>query len=81
MIAETLRKFKDIETGVIREVGSRFEVSPERFAAINGTRYGDLVTEVVEVANEPEKPSEVAQEPSEVHPKPRRGRRKPVMEE
>lgn len=46
MVAECIVRFKDIDAGVLREAGDRFEVSPERFAAINGTRYGQLVKEV-----------------------------------
>lgn len=48
MFAECIVKFKDIEAGRLREAGERFEVSPERFKAINSTKYGVLVKEVVQ---------------------------------
>lgn len=48
MIAECKVRFRDAETKKMHEAGDRFEVSPERFAAINGTKYGVLVVEVPE---------------------------------
>ena len=81
MIVEALKRFKDIDAGVLRDAGDRFEVSPERFAAINGTRYGSLVTEVVESVNDTEKPSDETQRPSEGAPKARRQRKKTVKAE
>ena len=48
MIAECEVRFFDKETKKMHEAGDRFEVSPERFAAINGTKYGVLVSEVPE---------------------------------
>ena len=46
MTAECIVSFKDIETGRLREAGERFEVTPERFKALNSTKYGTLVKEV-----------------------------------
>lgn len=74
MLVRCLRTFLDLETGEMRNVGERFEVTAERLSAINSTRYGQLV-EVVE-----EKPSEAVSEPQKAIPaKPttrRRGRAK-----
>lgn len=52
MTAECIVSFKDIEAGVLRETGERFEVTPERFKAINSTKYGILVKEVEEPVDE-----------------------------
>lgn len=52
MTAECIVSFKDIEAGRLREAGERFEVTPERFKAINSTRYGILVKEVDEPTEE-----------------------------
>lgn len=46
MTAECIVTFKDLEAGKLREVGERFEVTPERFKAINSTKYGTLAKEV-----------------------------------
>lgn len=46
MIAEATKKFRDRESGTLRKEGDRFEVTPERFKALNSTRYGELVREV-----------------------------------
>ena len=46
MTAECIVSFRDIEAGKLREAGERFEVTPERFKAINSTKYGTLVKEV-----------------------------------
>jgi hypothetical protein len=46
MLVECIVGFRDLDAGILRDAGDRFEVSPERFAAINGTRYGQLVKEV-----------------------------------
>lgn len=34
--------FHDIEAGVDRKAGDRFEATPERLAAINSTEFGEL---------------------------------------
>jgi len=52
MTAECIVTFKDIDAGKIREAGERFEVTPERFHAINSTKYGTLVKEVDEPVDE-----------------------------
>ena len=46
MKAECITKFKDIDAGRIREVGERFELTPERFKAINSAGHGKLIREV-----------------------------------
>lgn len=78
MVVECTKGFLDIETGDVRKVGERFEVTAERLSAINGTRYGQLV-QVVE-----ETPSDEVSEPqtaTKEQPKPRRRGRKPKTEE
>ena len=56
MLAECVVAFRDLDAGVLREVGDRFEVSPGRLASINSTKYGELAREVPEegVAGTPE---------------------------
>ena len=78
MVVVCTRAFLDAETGKLHEVGERFEVTAERFSAINSTRYGQLVEEVKE------QPSEAVSEPEKAtdeKPKPRRRGRKPKTEE
>ena len=48
MLVECVRTFLDAETGELRTEGERFEVTSERFLAVNGTKYGQLVVEVGE---------------------------------
>lgn len=55
MTAECIVRFLDIEANVMREGGDRFEVTPERFEAINGTEYGELVREVKHRGRRPKK--------------------------
>jgi len=43
--AEALTRFLDLEARTYREAGERFEVTPERFKSLNGTKYGRLVRE------------------------------------
>lgn len=70
MIAACTRAFLDTETGELRAEGETFEVTPERLAAINSTKYGQLAVPVVE------KPSDTATGPQ--RPKRTRAtRRKP----
>ena len=57
MIAKCVRRFRDIEAGTFREVGATFDVTEERFEAINSAGYGQLVEEVKE------RPSEAVSEP------------------
>lgn len=58
MLVECIVGFRDLDAGILRDAGDRFEVSPERFAALNGTKYGKLVSEVVsEVLRDEEKPA------------------------
>lgn len=40
MKAVCIRTFMDVETGEIREDGTRFDTTPERLSAINSTKYG-----------------------------------------
>lgn len=46
MNVETVRDFYDTKERTFRKAGDRFEVTEERLAAINGTKYGQLVREV-----------------------------------
>lgn len=45
MYVECVKRFRDKETGNMREVEDVFEVTRERMKRINGTRYGVLVKE------------------------------------
>ena len=57
MRVECVRRFKDLEAGTFREVGATFEVSAERFDAINSAGYGRLVQKAEEM------PAEAVSEP------------------
>lgn len=57
MRVKCIRTFKDFDAGRVRDSGEEFEVSPDRFKAINGTKYGVLV-EALEVPETAEKPEE-----------------------
>lgn len=46
MMAQAVKEFRDRESGTLRKEGDRFEVTPERFKALNSSRYGELVREV-----------------------------------
>jgi hypothetical protein len=72
MLVECVRAFVDLDCGVMREAGDRFEVSPSRFTAINGTKYGELAVEVSEV---PPKASETPSEVSGARPRVKRPRK------
>lgn len=72
MLVECVRAFLDIDTGMFREEGDRFEASPARVDAINGTKYGRLVREVSEV---PPEASEGVSEVSEARPRAKRPRK------
>lgn len=52
MIAECVVRFKDLEARKMREVGELFEVSGERFKALNSTKYGEVVREHAEAPQE-----------------------------
>lgn len=72
MKAVCIRTFMDVETGELREEGTRFDTTPERLSAINSTKYGQLAQEVVE------SPSEETTEPqTDEKPKPKRRGRRP----
>lgn len=46
MTAEVLKDFMDLTEGRFRKSGERFDVTAERLAEINATKYGQLVREV-----------------------------------
>lgn len=72
MKAVCIRTFMDVETGELREEGTRFDTTPERLAAINSTKYGQLAQEVAE------SPSDEATAPQTGEkPKPKRRGRRP----
>lgn len=54
MRAKATKDFKDLEANAFRKAGETFEVTEERFKAINSTRYGTLAVE--EVKEAPKKP-------------------------
>lgn len=43
----------DLETKALRKAGETFEVTEERFKALNATRYGTLAVEVKEAPKKP----------------------------
>ena len=55
MKAKAVKPFFDLVEGVDRALNDEFELTPERFAAINERGYGELV-----VAVEDEKPKKKA---------------------
>lgn len=53
MRAKATKDFKDLEAKTLRKAGETFEVTEERFKALNATRYGTLATEVKEAPKKP----------------------------
>ena len=45
MLAKALKQFRDKYTGQVYEEGGRIALSPERFAEMNQSPYGQLVRE------------------------------------
>lgn len=43
MKVETIKRFRDMKEDKVREIGSTFEVSKERFEEINSTSFGIMV--------------------------------------
>ena len=76
MLVECIRDFKDMAAGVMRQAGEQYDVDEERFAALNATRYGQLV-KAVEAEPEPEPEPE----PEEAAKPKRRTARKKADEE
>lgn len=70
MIAEVIKEFRDLKANVLRSPGERFEVTDERFAEINGTKYGIFAKAV-------EMPEEIADDTEDVaeYVRPRRSRK------
>lgn len=60
MRVRCVKAFRDFDAGRFRNSGEEFDVSPDRFEAINGTRYGVLV-EALEAPETAEKPEEVSE--------------------
>ncbi len=50
-----LRKFKDLEAGVVRQEGAVFEVTGDRYTEINSTMHGALVEPIEEPEPEEER--------------------------
>lgn len=48
MLVVCVTRFMDLATGEVKNVGDKFEVTEERLAEINGTKYGKLVEPAVE---------------------------------
>lgn len=76
MRVKCIRTFRDFDAGCVRNSGEEFEASPDRFEAINGTRYGVLVEalEAPETAENPEeeKMPEVGEEGAQKRPQRRK---------
>ena len=77
MRVRCVKCFRDLEEGTYRNVGDTFEVSEERFNAINSTPYGVLTEEVEEPKAKPKQTKEDAEE----KPKRRYTRRKTAQEQ
>lgn len=52
MLARCVKRFKDLQAGTFREEGATFDVTRERYNAINTAGYGKLVEEVAETPSE-----------------------------
>ena len=76
MRVKCIRTFRDFDAGLVRSEGEEFEVTPDRFEAINGTRYGTLVEalEAPETAENPEeeKMPELGEEGAQKRPQRRK---------
>lgn len=76
MRVKCIRTFRDFEAGRVRDSGEEFEVTPDRFKAINGTEYGTLVEALAdhETADKPDdvKVPEVGYEGAQKRPQRRR---------
>lgn len=46
MKVKVLKKFRDLKEAKLRVKDEEFEVNKDRFAELNGTRFGKLVEEV-----------------------------------
>lgn len=71
MKAKAVKPFFDLVEGVDRALNDEFELTPERFAAINERGYGELV-----VAIEEEKPVEAVEEKLKKKAAPKRAKAK-----
>ena len=71
MKAKAVKPFFDLVEGVDRALNDEFELTPERFAAINERGYGELV-----VAIEEEKPVEAVEEKPKKKAAPKRAKAK-----
>lgn len=78
MLVACNRRFRDLEAHAFREEGEEFEVTEERYEAINGAGYGQLVRIVQKPVETDERPSESPTEPQRAT---RRTRRKTKTEE
>lgn len=76
MLVKCITEFMDLKAHKLREEGETFEVSEDRFKAINSTRYGVLVEEATEEATEgiEDAAEETPEEPTEDE-KPKRKRK------
>lgn len=52
MRVRTVQPFRDLVEGVERALNDEFDVTPERFAAINERGFGELVVAIDEAADE-----------------------------
>lgn len=60
MRAKVVQPFLDLVEGVDRALNEEFDVTPERFAAINARGFGELVVAVEPVEAVEEKPKKKA---------------------
>lgn len=81
MRARCLIRFRDLETGVLHEVGDVFEVTEERLEVMRASRYG-VLAEKVETPKVAEKaPQEASQAPTGASPAPKRQNRRRVSKQ
>lgn len=57
MRAKATEDFMDKEAKTLRKAGETFDVTEERFKALNATRYGTLAVEVKEAPKKPKRKS------------------------
>jgi len=62
MRAKATEDFMDKEAKTLRKAGETFDVTEERFRAINATRYGTLAVEVKEAPKKPKAKSKSTEE-------------------
>ena len=84
MMVRSLRRFRDLESGMLREAGEVFEVTDGRYKALNASKYGVLVESVEtpdDGGNAPQEGSQALTEPSGGTQRKRTTRRRTTKQE